>query len=186
MIQMFSAQKSANVIALEIERPAIVVSPPTFANAGHRATAKVLIAAPPIEHWMPNQPHATIARRTAATFAPAVPNEARATTGKGMPYFVPACALSRIGTSTITLPSRIVRSACHQFIPTAMSPPAIMYVGMQCAMEIHSAAKLYVLHVRSVSGTGARSGLKSGLSTMSRGRLTGVRGCESCGGTHRV
>ena len=36
----------------------------------------------------------------------------------------------------------MVSSACHQFIPTATSPPAIMYVGMQWAMEIHSAAKL--------------------------------------------
>src|SRR6188474_1815770 len=104
MIQMFSAQKRANVIALEIDKPAIVESPPTCANEGHSATANVLIAAPPIEHWMPNQPQATIARKMAATFAPAVPNDARATTGNGMPYFVPACALSRIGTSTITLP----------------------------------------------------------------------------------
>ncbi len=36
----------------------------------------------------------------------------------------------------------MVNSACHQFIPAASSPPASMYVGMQCAIEIHSAAKL--------------------------------------------
>jgi hypothetical protein len=59
-----------------------------------------------------------------------------------MPYFVPGWALSRIGTSTIVLPRPIVSSACHQFIPEASRPPASMYVGMQCAMEIHSAAKL--------------------------------------------
>jgi hypothetical protein len=37
-------------------------------------------------------------------------------------------------------------------------------------MEIHSAAKLYVVQVRSLSGTGARSALKSGLFVTSAGR----------------
>ncbi len=76
--------------------------------------------------WMPNQPHATIARSTAGMFAPLVPNEARASTGKGIPYFVPAWALSRIGTRTMQLPSPIVSRACRQFIPTSISPPASM------------------------------------------------------------
>jgi hypothetical protein len=31
-------------------------------------------------------------------------------------------------------------SACHQFIPAEINPDAIMYVGMQCAIEIQSAA----------------------------------------------
>ncbi len=57
-----------------------------------------------------------------------------------MPYFVPGCEFARMGTRTITFPMRIVPSACHQFIPAEMSPDAIMYVGMQCAIEIHSAA----------------------------------------------
>ena len=43
-----------------------------------------------------------------------------------MPYFVPGCELSRIGTSTIVLPSTMVRSACHQFIPDAIKPDASM------------------------------------------------------------
>ena len=77
---------------------------------------------------------------SAGRFEPAVPYAARAKTGKGMPYFVPGCELSRIGTSTIVLPRRIVNSACLQFMPCAMSPEASMYVGMQCAIEIHSAA----------------------------------------------
>ncbi len=76
-----------------------------------------------------------------------------------MPYFVPGWELSRIGTSTIVLPSRIVTSACFQFMPCAMSPDASMYVGMQCAIEIHSAAKLYVDQLRRAIGTGARSWL---------------------------
>jgi hypothetical protein len=39
---------------------------------------------------------------------------------------------------------------------------------MQCAIEIHSAAKLYVVHVRSATRTGARSALYSGLDAISR------------------
>ncbi len=43
-----------------------------------------------------------------------------------MPYFVPGCELSRIGMRTIVLPSRIVTSACDQFMPDAISPDASM------------------------------------------------------------
>ena len=75
---------------------------------------------------MPNQPQATIARSIAGTLAPAVPKEARTSTGNGMPYLVPGWALSRIGPSTMTLPSPMVSSACHQLIPSAISPPASM------------------------------------------------------------
>ena len=57
----------------------------------------VLSASPPIHAWMPNQPHATIARISAGRFDPIVPYAARAKTGNGMPYFVPGCELSRIG-----------------------------------------------------------------------------------------
>src|SRR5688572_23751545 len=147
MIQMFRAQKTRKVSALDSESPIRLASPPKLANDGHSATTNVLTASPPMNVWMPNHPHATSARRTAGTLAPTVPNDARASTGNGIPYFVPGCALSRIGTSTIRLPIPIVSSACHQFIPTAISPPAYMYVGMQCAIAIHSAAKLYVVHV---------------------------------------
>ena len=59
-------------------------------------------------------------------FAPRTPNDARTSTGNGMPYFVPACALSSIGTRTIRFPSRIVPTACHQFIPPAIRPDASM------------------------------------------------------------
>ncbi len=57
-----------------------------------------------------------------------------------MPYFVPGCELARMGTSTIMLPSKMVTSACHHDMPAPMSPDASMYVGMQCAIEIQSAA----------------------------------------------
>jgi hypothetical protein len=46
---------------------------------------------PPIQVWMPNQPQATSARSSDGTCAPSDPNDARASTGNGMPYFVPAC-----------------------------------------------------------------------------------------------
>src|SRR5262250_682005 len=74
-----------------------------------------------------------------------------------------------MGPSTIRLPRAMVNSACHQFIPLAIKPPASMYVGMQCAIEIHRAAKLYVLQSRRRTGTGARSALNSGLPATSAG-----------------
>jgi hypothetical protein len=43
-----------------------------------------------------------------------------------MPYLVPACEFKRIGARTIVLPSRIVTSACHQFMPADISPEASM------------------------------------------------------------
>src|SRR5262249_49846088 len=36
-------------------------------HAGHTVPSRVLMASPPIQLWMPNQPHATRARNTAAT-----------------------------------------------------------------------------------------------------------------------
>ena len=62
----------------------------------------------------------------AGTFEPRTPNEARASTGNGIPKRVPACAISTIGTHTIRLPSMIVRTACHQFIP----PPTRLAASM--------------------------------------------------------
>src|SRR5687767_10251885 len=106
---------------------------------------------------MPNHPHATPARSSAGTFAPSVPKLARHSTGNDTPYFVPACAFSIIGISTIVLPSRMVTIACHQFMPADISPDASVYVVMTTAMPIHSAAMSYVDHVRRDGGVGARS-----------------------------
>ena len=53
---------------------------------------------------------------------------------------MPAWALSTIGNSTITLPRKMVRIACHQFIPSSIMPEASMYVGTQADIEIHSTA----------------------------------------------
>src|SRR5271170_5735299 len=111
---------------------------------------------------MPNQPHATRARSRAGIFAPNVPKDARQYTGNGMPYFVPACALRTIGMSTMTLPRKIVSTACHQFMPPAMSDEASMYVGIHADMEIHSAAMSFVPHLRSPIRVGARSSFQYG------------------------
>jgi hypothetical protein len=117
------------------------------------------MAAPPIQVWMPNQPQATMARRNAGMCAPLTPNEARANTGNGMPYLVPACPDSAIGTSTITLPSSTVSMACCQLMPPSTSVAAIMYEGMLMAMPTHRAKKETAFQSRRAGGTGARSAL---------------------------
>src|SRR5450759_400673 len=112
---------------------------------------------------MPNHPHATTARRSAGTLAPFTPNDARQSTGKEIPYFVPACAFRIIGMRTIVLPSRMVTIACHQVIPCVIIPDASVYVVMTTLIPIQSAAMLYVDQVRRESGVGARSGFQSEL-----------------------
>jgi hypothetical protein len=114
--------------------------PDTFAQDDVSVVSSVSRASAPIHVWMPNQPQATSARAMAATFAPLIPKLARASTGKGMPYFVPGWALSSIGTRTIRLPSDTVSSACHQVIPAVMRPDARVYVVMTIDRPIHSAA----------------------------------------------
>ncbi len=117
------------------------------------------MASPPIQVWMPNQPHATNARTTAGRLAPRMPKEARAKTGKGMPYLGPACPVSSIGISTMTLARAMVSTACFQSMPTAMSPEARVQEAVLWAMPTHSAEKLYVVQVRFSTGTGSRSSL---------------------------
>ncbi len=84
------------------------------------------IAEPPIQVCMPNQPHATMARKMAGIFAPFTPKLARANTGNGMPYFAPACPFNTIGTSTMVLPKKMVNMACHQFMPPSINELASM------------------------------------------------------------
>src|SRR6059058_4169707 len=139
MIRMFTPQKRRN------DSHSVGVWPPigppsSFGHDGMIEPKKTCSACPPIQAWMPNHPQATMARMMAGRFEPYVPYAARAKTGKGMPYFVPGCELRRMGTRTMVLPRRIVRSACHQFMPPLISAAESMYVGMQWAMEIQSAA----------------------------------------------
>jgi len=115
MIRTWIAQKTANAIAM---LPGICAQP------GQAALRRASRANAPIHVCMPNHPHATIARSIAATFAPRTPKLARQSTGKEIPYFVPAWALRIIGMSTITLPSRITVIACHHVIPWSINPDA--------------------------------------------------------------
>ena len=82
------------------------------------------MAKPPNQVWMPNQPQATSPRSSEGMWAPWMPKLARASTGKGTPYLVPAWPLSTMGTSTMRLPSMMVITACHQFMPSLTRPPA--------------------------------------------------------------
>ena len=75
---------------------------------------------------MPNQPQATRPRNSAGTFAPRVPNEARNSTGNGMPCLVPAWPTAIIGISTITFAIRIVPTASFQDMPSLTRPAASM------------------------------------------------------------
>ena len=97
------------------------------------------MARPPIQVWMPNQPQATPARMRAGRLAPQTPNEARETTGYGMPYLVPAWLISSIGIRTIRLPRPIVKIAWTQSIPSAIRPEASSQDGMLIDIPIHRA-----------------------------------------------
>jgi hypothetical protein len=55
---------------------------------------------------------------------------------------VPAWAFRSMGIRTMMFPKVMVSSACHQFIPAAMSPEARVYVVMTIAIPIQSAAML--------------------------------------------
>ena len=96
-------------------------------------------AVPPIQVWMPNHPHATKARIRAGRLAPYVPNDARAMTGYGSPYLVPAWLMASIGIRTRTLARKIVNSAWYHAIPRAIRPEASSQVGMLIAMPTHRA-----------------------------------------------
>ena len=93
----------------------------------------------PIQVWMPNQPQATPARRSAGRLAPQTPKEARATTGYGIPYFVPEWLMSSIGIRTMRLPRPIVSTAWTQSIPIAMRPAASAHDGMLIDIPTHRA-----------------------------------------------
>src|SRR5262245_3924570 len=125
------------------------------------------MAQPPIHAWMPNHPHATRARSKAGTLAPRMPKAARQYTGKGMPYLVPAWPFRIIGTRTMTLARTMVRTACHQFMPSSISDDASRYVGTQAAMATHSAAMSRRRHLRWAVDVGARSGLQYGEAAIS-------------------
>ena len=122
MMAMFMAQKMAKLSHIvhgwrriaRADRDVARLAPGPLPRT---APISMKMASPPIQVWMPNQPQATPARMSAGRLAPNTPNEARAKTGNGMPYLVPAWLLARIGSSTMMLPSMIVRIAWYQAMP---------------------------------------------------------------------
>ena len=75
--------------------PAIVTSsaalmPSTGKSTRSSAPSRITLesskmAEPPIQVWIPNQPHATSARNMDGMFAPSTPNDGLRSTGNGMP-----------------------------------------------------------------------------------------------------
>src|ERR1700730_10343425 len=97
MIKMLSAQKTAKLSQGVQCWPATIDE---FVQPDPKSFPDRALSAPPqIQVWMPNQPHATPARRRAATFAPKTPNDARAKTGYGIPDLVPSGLLALSGIS---------------------------------------------------------------------------------------
>ena len=89
---------------------------PAF-QPGASVAISVLMASPPIQVWMPNHPQATSARSTAATFAPSTPNDARASTGNGIPYFAPGMRVQQHRNQHDHVAEKHRGMACFQFIP---------------------------------------------------------------------
>src|ERR1017187_8821089 len=76
MLMLQNAMKQANWGTV---MPSALCATP--ANDGKKTPRILQIASPPIPDWIPNQPQATNARRSAGMLAPRVPNEARHNTG---------------------------------------------------------------------------------------------------------
>ena len=116
MITTWISQKIAN---------AIQMPPGTPAQPLHAAVSSVCSASA-ADPGLDAEPAAGDDARAAspARWRRVTPKLARHSTGNDTPYFVPACAFSTIGTSTMTLPSRIVTIACHQVMPCCIRPEA--------------------------------------------------------------
>src|SRR5215471_14905650 len=77
-----------------------------------------------------------------------------------------------MGTRTIRLPRKMVSTACHQLIPSAIMLEASVYVGMHADMEIHKAAMSFMPHLRSSGVVGAMSRLRNAVSAPSFRKAT--------------
>src|SRR6266568_2645527 len=110
---------------------------------------------------MPNQPHATIPRSTAATFAPQVPKDARTKTGNGMPYFAPTCEFRSNGTVTIALPRITTKIEVAGSKPKTSPMFARLHDGMTTQQPTQNARNEYRPQLRNLAGVGARSLLYS-------------------------
>ena len=136
----------------------------------------VKIAEPPIQVWMPNQPQATPARMRAGRLAPKTPNDARAKTGYGMPYLVPAWLFSSIGTRTMMFASMIVKIAWYHAMPEGdeaggqspgrdvvghPDPQGDVVVGRPGALRDRDRGQVLVVERRSSPSAASTSGVSS-------------------------
>ena len=122
---IFNSQNKKNVIAGPVAKPNEAGKMGgRFSSEGIHNRSIWYKAKPPIHVWIPNQPQATIALKIAGILAPFVPKEERTKTGNGMPYFAPARPFKIMGISTTVLPMKMVRIACHQFMPPSISEEA--------------------------------------------------------------
>ena len=128
---------------------------------GASATSAARNARPPAWVWMPNQPHPTSARASAGTCAPLTPKAARARTGNGAPYFVPACPLANMGSRTMRFARVMHAMPCATEKPTSTTDPASVYAGTHTTRPIQRDAMSTASNVRSRASTGARSALMS-------------------------
>ena len=69
----------------KIKKPMTSPVPPSAAQESEKAENNKCMAMPPNSVWIPNHPQATMARMRDGTFEPIMPNDARRTTGQGMP-----------------------------------------------------------------------------------------------------
>mmetsp|Transcript_8458 Transcript_8458/g.21806 ORF Transcript_8458/g.21806 Transcript_8458/m.21806 type:complete len:311 (-) Transcript_8458:14-946(-) len=100
-----NARKHANSLALI---PSHAIGSADTA-AGRSFAISVCIELPPTQVWIPNQPQATRALSIEGMLAPSMPKLARLNTGKGIPYFVPGCAASTMGTRTSRFAIKMLR-----------------------------------------------------------------------------
>ena len=88
---------------------------------------------------MPNHPHATRARNTAGTFAPA--RRRRSSENReGNAVLGARVSVQEHRNQHEHVAEKTVNKACFQFMPPAIMPLASMYVGMFTLMEIQRAA----------------------------------------------
>ncbi len=87
--------------------------------------------------WMPNQPQAMMPRKSAGMLAPNRPKLERKKTGKGMPYLVPAKESSTMGSRTMRLPKKMVKTVVSQSKPAEIMLAPSIQVGTHTLIPTH-------------------------------------------------
>ena len=87
--------------------------------------------------WMPNHPQAMIPLIKAGMLAPNNPKLDLRNTGKGIPYLAPAKESRTMGSRTMALPKKMVKTDVAQSKPAAIILAASIQVGTQTLMPTH-------------------------------------------------